>query len=114
MIRLERRLQLQVTADQRGVWPMRIGMKGKAIAIFGAQQFEDLAEILNPVAVGVARVDTLAVPWCDSPHKQLIIIMAGQVVDGIATVTIAACIEVGRNHLALADNGRARGTDLVR
>ena len=112
VIALERGRQQRFVGDQRRVRAMSVAMQGKAVTVACPNRFENVAEILHPVTVGIAGVDRLRVPRGYRANQHQIIFMAGQAVDRLAAEAIAAGITLRRNHFALFDNRGARGADL--
>ena len=111
---LERRRHARLAGQQRRVGAVRVGVQRKTVTVIRPQNRQNIMKILNPVAIGIARVDGLRVPRGDGADQHQVILVAGQPVYGIAAEAIAARIQLWGNHLAGADDGAACGAHLAR
>ncbi len=111
---LKRRDHLGRADYQIRLSPVCICVDRKAIAVVGSQGPEDIAEIIDPVSIGVAGIDRLGVPGRHGSYQDKVILMSRQTFDRIATQAIAACVEFRRDYFAGADDGASRRTNFTR
>ena len=91
---------LAFVEDEGRVGTMAVGVQGDAVTFAGADLGEDVFEILDPVALRVARIGGVGVPRADSTDEDAIFFVFGDQVDGVAAESVAAGVAFGRDGFA--------------